>query len=468
MIAAALLALLSLASIQDGLDSEQVKAIDQVFQRWNRLASPGCVVAVYRDGEMEYGKGFGSANLEHRVPIQTDTVFRIASTSKQFTAACVVLLELDGELSFRDDVRKWIPELPEYSERIRVEDLVHHTSGLRDYLQLLEWAGHSNEAEIDTELVFDLVTRQRGLNHLPGERHSYTNTGYFLLSVLVERVSGDSLRKFAKRRLFEPLGMRHTFFNDDADEVIPKRATGYERSWLSGAFRISETRLEVVGDGAVFTSAEDLLRWDRNFYDPKVGGQPFLKRMLEPAVLRNGEVLDYASGLAVNTWRGQPVVSHGGAFVGFRSQMMRFPEKRTSIVCLSNRADFDPTSRCHEVAAAIFEGLEDEEDGGKRGGRRGRDERDSENPFAAPEAQACVGDYSSDELGVTWSFRAAGKRLHLDGFRKQAQSLSIGDDGSWNTAGAKLRFHVDSDGNVDGFTLSAPRARGIEFGRVRD
>ena len=136
----------------------------------------------------------GAANVEHRAPIETDTVFRIASTSKQFTAACVVLLELDRKLSFDDDVRDWIPELPEYSAPILIEDLIHHTSGLRDYLQLLEWAGYSNDAEVDEETVMDLITRQHGLNHLPGEEHSYTNTGYFLLSILVERVSGESLR----------------------------------------------------------------------------------------------------------------------------------------------------------------------------------------------------------------------------------------------------------------------------------
>ena len=170
MIATAIAALLCLSPLQDGLKTDQVTAIDKVFQRWNRLTSPGCAVAVYQGGKMVYGKGFGSANLEHQVPIETDTVFRIASTSKQFTAACVLLLEMDGELSLTDDVRKWIPELPEYSERILIEDLVHHTSGLRDYLQLLEWAGYSDEAEIDNEVVFDLVARVHARGELRAGR----------------------------------------------------------------------------------------------------------------------------------------------------------------------------------------------------------------------------------------------------------------------------------------------------------
>jgi len=464
MIAAAFTALLCLAQAQDSLEPEQVSAIDKVFHRWDRLSSPGCAVAVYQRGQMVYGEGFGAANLEHGAPIQTDSIFRIASTSKQFTAACVLLLELDGELSRSDDVRKWIPELPEYEEPIFVEDLIHHTSGLRDYLELLMWAGYSDEAAVDEGVVLDLVARQRGLNHTPGEAFSYTNTGYFLLSVLVERVSGESLRKFAERRLFEPLGMRHTFFNDDADEVIPSRATGYERGWLNGAFRISETRLELVGDGGVFTSVDDLLLWDQNFYEPKVGGVILVKRMTEPAALRSGEVLEYASGLGVGTWRGQAVVAHGGAFVGFRAEMMRFPEKQTTIVCLSNRADFEPTARCREVAQVLFDDLEEEEPDLEVG----RIDPGEDDSIPAREPEACAGRYTSDELGVTWSFRVAGEHLYLEGLWEKPQRIRINKRGVWSGVGGEFRFLMDSEGRVDRFILSGGRARGIEFERARD
>lgn len=468
MIAAICLSLLSLAPLQDGLKPEVVKAIDHVFQRWSRRTSPGCVVAVYKDGRMQYGKGFGAANLEHRIPITTETVFRIASTTKQFTAACVVLLELDGELSFRDDISKWIPELPPYSDAILVEDLVHHTSGLREYLDLLAWAGHSDDAEIDAQTVFDLVTRQRGLNHRPGEEYAYTNTGYFLLSILVERISGDSLRAFAQRRIFDPLGMQHTFYNDDADEVIPKRATGYERGWLGEAFRISETRLEVIGDGGVFTTAEDLLRWDANFYEPRLGGQTFLNRMLAPAVLRTGDVLDYASGLSVQTWRSKRVVSHGGAFVGFRSQLMRFPDEHTTILCLSNRADFEANKRCEEVAEILFDDLTAPSLTSDKGPRRPRPVPEDKDPLPAPEPDLCAGAYSSDELGVTWQLRAAGPHLYIDGIQKKPVRFSTKPDGTYRGGGAHVRFFVDEQGHVARFTISCPTARGIEFTRDPD
>lgn len=466
MIATTLFALLSLASLQEGSAYEKTKEIDQLFTRWNRVTSPGCVIAVYEQGEMTYGRGFGSANLEHRAPINTETVFRIASTSKQFTAACVVLLELDGELSYEDDVRKWIPELPEYSAPILIEDLIHHTSGLRDYLQLLEWAGHSDESEVTEEALLKLVTSQQGLNHLPGEEHSYTNTGYFLLSILVERVSGESLRKFAKRRIFDPLGMEHTFFNDDADEVIPKRATGYAPGWMGKAFRISETRLEVVGDGAIFTSAEDLLLWDQNFYKPKLGGQAFLKRMLEPGVLRSGEVLDYASGLTRGSYRELPLIAHGGAFVGFRAQIMRFPEQQTSIVCLSNRADFDADARCLEIAELLFAELLGEEEP-KRSRPKGSRRPSDQDPLPAPQPRDCEGRYHSEELGVTWSFRAAGEFLYLERWGKPRR-LSANEEGLWVGTGAEFRFRVDADGRIKGFTLSSSRAKGIEFKRAQD
>ena len=466
MIATTFITLLSLVPLQDGLAREKAEEIDKLFARWNRVASPGCVIAVYERGEMTYGEGFGAANLEHRAPIETETVFRIASTSKQFTAACVVLLELDRELSFQDDVRKWIPELPEYSAPILVEDLIHHTSGLRDYLQLLEWTGHSDDAEVDEATVMDLITRQRGLNHLPGEEHSYTNTGYFLLSILVERVSGESLRKFAKRRIFDPLGMESTFFNDDANEVIPKRAYGYEPGWMGKAFRISETRLELVGDGALFTSAEDLLLWDRNFYEPKLGGQSFIKKMTEPGVLRNGEVLDYASGLTVGDHRGLPVVAHGGSYVGFRAQMMRLPEQQTTIVCLSNRADFDPNARCLDVAELLFKELLGEEEPERSPSKTSR-RRSDQDPLPAPRPEDCAGKYHSEELGVTWSFRAAGEFLYIERWGKPRR-LSTNKEGLWVGIGAEFRFGIDPDGRVKGFTLSSGRARGVEFERAHD
>ncbi len=466
MIATTFIALLSLAPLQDGLAGEKTEEIGKLFTRWNRVTSPGCVIAVYEQGEMTYGRGFGAAYLEHRSPINTETVFRIASTSKQFTAACVVLLELDGELSYEDDIRKWIPELPEYSAPILIEDLIYHTSGLRDYLQLLDWAGHSDESEVTEEALLKLITSQRGLNHLPGEEHSYTNTGYFLLSILVERVSGESLRKFAKRRIFDPLGMEHTFFNDDADEVIPNRATGYKPGWGGKAFRISETRLEIVGDGGVFTSAEDLLLWDRNFYEPKLGGQPFLKRMLEPAVLRNGEVLDYASGLTIGEHRGLPHIAHGGAFVGFRAQIMRFPEQQTSIVCLSNRADFDPSSRCLDVAELLFAELLGEEEP-RRSEPKASRRSSNQDPLPAPKPKDCEGRYHSKELDVTWSFRAAGDFLYLERGEKPRR-LSANDEGLWVGIGAELLFSVDDNGRIKGFTLSSSRAKGIEFKRAQD
>ena len=214
------------------------------------------------------------------------------------------------------------------------------------------------------------------------------------------------------------------------------------------------------------TSVEDLLLWDQNFYQPKLGGETFIRRMVEPAVLRNGEVLDYASGLGVNTWRGQPVVSHGGAFVGFRAQMMRFPEKQTTVVCLANRADIDPTARCREVAEVLFKDLKRAVDDG--GGESPRLDPRREDSLPAREPEACAGRYTSDELGVSWSFRVAGEHLYLEGLWAKPQRMRINKRGTWTGAGGEFRFFVDSEGKVQRFLLSGGRARGIEFKRVRD
>jgi CubicO group peptidase (beta-lactamase class C family) len=333
-------------------EQSPVHAVDEIFAEYDRESSPGCALGVIRDGAFIYRRGYGMANLEHRIPLSSGSVFRIGSTSKQFTAMAVALLAEDGALSLDESLRRYFPEFPEWAEAVTVAQLVHHTSGIRDYLQLAYLAGMTSDAAHYTdEWALQLLARQRALNFPPGEQHLYSNSGYLLLAHLVERVSGMSLKAFAGKHIFGPLGMEHSHFHDDHTHVVRGRAAGYA-PLEAGGFAISMTTLDMVGDGGVYTTIDDLLLWDRNFYDNRLGagGPSLIERMITPGRLSDGSIMDYASGLNVEAFRGLKMISHGGAFVGYRADLIRFPEQRFSVAVLCNRSDGSPSAKARAVA----------------------------------------------------------------------------------------------------------------------
>lgn len=325
------------------------RRVDAVFAEFTKPGSPGCVLGVIRGGELVYAKGYGLANLEHGIPITRETVFDLGSTSKQFTAASILLLAQEGKLSLDDEVRKYVPEVPDYGTAITIRHLLHHTSGLRDYIDLMVLGGFRIEDWTTREDALAAIARQKALNFKPGDEHNYSNTGYFLLSVIVERVSGKSLPDFVRERIFEPLGMAHSQVLNDHRRVIPRRATAY-RPNEGGGFGLDMSNWEQTGDGAVQSTIEDLLKWDRNFYAPKLGGQALLDELQRPGVLNDGTVLTYARGLTVDEYRGLKRVQHGGSWAGYRAQFARFPEERLSVITLCNLASTDPSALAMQVA----------------------------------------------------------------------------------------------------------------------
>ena len=330
------------------------KQVDKVFAKWDRADSPGCALGVYRGGQIVYKRGYGMEDLNEDVHITPGTVFHVASMSKQFTAASIVLLAQQGKLSLDDDVRKYIPELPDFGQKITIRHLVHHTSGLRDQWALLDLAGWRYSKDLITDDdVMSVMTRQKELNFKPGERHVYCNTGYTLMGQIVKRVSGMSLREFTTKNIFEPLGMTHTHFRDDHAEIIKHDAVGYEGE-AGKPFEISITNFDTVGATSLHTTVEDLQKWDENFYHPKVGGDALVKQMLERGKLNNGEELDYAFGLAVGKYKGLPTVGHGGADAGYRSDITRFPEQHFTATVLCNSAETNPSSLVEQVADIVL------------------------------------------------------------------------------------------------------------------
>jgi len=324
--------------------------VDKIFQKWNRTDSPGCALSVMKDGRIVYKHGYGMADLDHNVTITPSTVFHVASMSKQFTAASILLLAQQGKLSLDDDVRKYIPELPDFGSPITIRHLIYHTSGLRDQWDLLGLAGWRYSLDLITDDdVMSVLTSQKELNFKPGEKHVYCNTGYTLLAIIVKRVSGMSFRQFTTKNVFEPLGMSRTFFRDDHAEIVKNNAYGYE-SENDGPFRLGLTNFDTAGATSLHTTVEDLVLWDENFYHPRVGGPSLRDQMLQRGKLNNGETLDYAFGLVVGKYKGLPTVDHGGADAGYRSDMTRFPDQHFSVAVLCNYSETNPSSLARSVA----------------------------------------------------------------------------------------------------------------------
>lgn len=323
--------------------------IDALFTDWTGTTTPGCAVGVAQNGEWVHRAGYGMANLDYGVALSTRSVFRIASLSKPFTALSVLLLAEEGKLNLDDEVRLYIPELPPREPPVRIRHLLEHTSGYREYLDLMPLVGKGDESNYSAAEAIDMVARQKEHNFAPGESQLISDTGFLLLAVVVERASGKSLREYADEKIFQPLGMKETFFADDHTEVVRNRATGYAPA-PRGGFRIFDTTADIVGDGGVLTTVEDLLLWDRNLVEPKVGSPETLARMKDPRVtVADGRVFRHGYGILAREHRGLPEIGHGGAFVGFRTVWQSYPTAGLAVILLCNRSDASPSDLANEI-----------------------------------------------------------------------------------------------------------------------
>ncbi|WP_181040026.1 serine hydrolase domain-containing protein [Aureitalea marina] len=331
----------------------EAKAIDEVFTTLISPQSPGASLGVFKDGQLVYGKGYGLANMEYDIPNDTQSVFRIGSTSKQFTAACVVLLAQQGKLSLEDPLSKHFPEFPDYADRITIRQLMNHTSGIRDYLQISYLRGMSEDDFYTDQEIMRWLVNQTDLNFEPGSEFTYSNSGYWLLGQLVNKVSGKNMAQFAQAEIFEPLGMTATHFHNDHQAIVKNRASGYAPT-TDGGYQISMTTLDMIGDGGIFTSIEDILKWDNEYYERKLLNDAFWKEMTTTGKLSNGEDTEYGGGLFMEEYKGLRTISHGGAFVGFRAELLRFPDQKVSVAIFANRGDANPSTMAQEIADIIL------------------------------------------------------------------------------------------------------------------
>ena len=338
------------AAAQQPVNDSTRVAVNRVFAGWSTTDAPGCALGVSRNGQLVYQNGYGMANLELDVPITPASIFHVASVSKQFTAAALLLLAQDGRLSLDGDVRKHLPELPDYGHRITIRHLLTHTSGLRDQWDLLYMArGRFEENRITEEDVLEIVGRQKALNFAPGTEYLYSNTGYTLAGTIVRRVTGKSLRQFADERIFQPLGMTQTHFHDDYTMVVKGRAAGYSRG-ADGKWHVSLPNYDTYGATSLFTTVGDLLKWEANFAKPVIGGEKLLREMRTSATLANGDTTGYGLGIATEVYRGAQLAGHGGADAGYRTYLGSFPEHGLAVAVLCNAATATPAALARSVA----------------------------------------------------------------------------------------------------------------------
>jgi CubicO group peptidase (beta-lactamase class C family) len=324
--------------------------VDQVFSVYDKAASPGCSLGVIREGDFVYRKAYGTANLELGVPLSPQSVFYMGSVSKQFTAAAVVLAAEQGFLSLDDDVRKYVPELSDYGHVVSLRQMLHHTSGFRDFFDLIGLSGRDVSDFNSPDEILKIVARQTGLNNIPGDEWLYSNTNYFLLSVVVKRATKKSLADFASQNIFQPLGMLHTLFYDDHTVVVPGRVAAYD-SGAHNSFLVDwSTTYDIVGGGGLMSTVDDLLLWDRNFYTNRLGKGTLTKELQTAGVLNNGNRISYAMGLDLGSYRGLPIVDHSGALFGYRTELLRFPEQKFTVICLCNIASAVPENLARKVA----------------------------------------------------------------------------------------------------------------------
>jgi CubicO group peptidase (beta-lactamase class C family) len=323
--------------------------VDQLFAAWDKPTSPGCALSVMKDGRIVYERGYGMADLDHDLKITPSSVFHVASMSKQFTAASILMLAQQGKISLDDPARKYVPELPDFGVPITLRHLLHHTSGLRDQWDLLTLAGWRYSLDLITdEDVLAVMSRQKDLNFQPGSKFLYSNTGFTLLAQVVKNVSGQSFRSFTSEHLFAPLGMSHTHFRDNHAEIVHDIAYGYVQH--DGSFNLSIPNFDTVGATSLLTTVEDLAAWDENFYIARVGGPALISQMQERGHLNDGTELNYAAGLFIEKYRGLNIVEHAGADAGYKAELMRFPDQHFSVALLCNLANINPSALSRRVA----------------------------------------------------------------------------------------------------------------------
>ena len=440
--------------------------IDTIFAAWNSTHVPGGTIAIIEKGSVSYAKAYGMASLEYKVPNTRETIYNLASVSKQFTAFGIVLLEQQGKLSFEDDIRKHLPNLPDFGETITIRHMLNHTSGMRSLHALLGMAGWRDDDRRSNADLMRFMENQRELNFKPGAEYLYCNTGFMFMADIIEKVSGETFEDWMKVNIFDPLGMNHSFVRRDINLVVPNVATSYYGP-NDGVFKKGVEYWAYVGSGNMHSTVDDLAKWLNNFRDPKLGGKDAITKMQQNGVLNNGDTIPYAFGINVDTYRGVKRIQHGGAIGGYRSNLVYFPDQEIGIIVLANFSVANPGGKTRELAELLLA------------------EHLGSLPIASPgstsppksaawqpdmqEKTMLAGRYYSPELDTYYALHmGADNQLTLHHQRHGGSAVTFHQKDELKSEGLQIRLERDKKQRVTGMRLSNGRARNVWFEKVKE
>ena len=438
--------------------------VDQLFSEWNKIDSPGAALAVTKNGKIIYTQGYGMANLEYDIPITPTSIFDIASVSKQFAAFAIATLAHDGRLALDDDIRVHLPDVPDFGHTITIRHLLHHTSGLRDWVQSLVIAGDMMDDVISFKHILKMARQQKALNFQPGAEYLYSNTGYNLLAEIVETVTGNSFREWTDTNIFKPLGMTNSHFHDDYEMILKNRAYSYQ-AVENGGFKHSINNTTALGSSSLYSTVEDLAKWILNFDNIQIGEQTVIEQMHQRGVLNNGEQISYALGLSIGKYRGLETVGHSGSWRGFRSHFIRFPEQKFGVVILCNLNTFNPLRLTEKVADIYLADVRAPVEKASEPEKTVPAEDTKPAPLTPEQLTEFEGDYYTEELDTTYTIVVSENRLVAKHRRHDDISLTYAGDHFTGNVWffPEIRFTRDDTGQIVGFRLTGGRVRNLHF-----
>ena len=441
------------------LSQVQVQKLDSLFLEWNQPNHPGGSVGVMQNGQIIYSSAFGLASLEYLVPNNTNTIYNIASVSKQFTSMGILILEQQGKLSIDEDIRTYLPDLPDFGEKVTLRHCMHHTSGMRSLHALLGMAGWRGDDTRTNADLFRFMKKQKELNFKPGERYLYCNTGYMLMADIIEKISGETFPVWMKKNVFQPLGMIDTYVAERYNSVVPGNATSYLRSGDEGFSRAIDF-WDYIGSGNMHATTRDLLNWMENYHRPTEDWAPLFERMKTTDLLNNGDRLDYAFGVGTSDYKGEKRISHGGSIGGFRSHVATFPQHQLNIVVLTNFSAGNAGGKTYKIADILLDKAEIPQP------EREEDTKPVPLSLTTKQLQAYEGTYYSDELDTQYHFYVKDGELMGNHTRHGDFAIQIMKvDELEATLGIfrNIKIKRRTSGEVEGIYVSNGRVRNMWF-----
>ena len=414
--------------------------IDELFIDFTNETG-GCVVGVIDHGQLIFSKGYGMANLDYGIPLTPDSRLMIASISKQFAAAALLMMEQENLLDLDEDLQTYIPELPAFEETITARQLIHHTSGIRDLFDILHLMDLGLDPTTTTDKALELISRQQGLNFRPNTRHMYSNSGYVLMSTLSQNLTSMSLREYTKKHLFEPLGMKSTHFHDDVGMIVPNRAESYQPTNV-GPGRFYRDNIDRVGARGLFTTINDFAKWEANFIENRTNLDNFTERMTRKGVYHNGNEHDYAFGLRISNYRTLNTVGHGGNYMGFRSNYVRFSDYELGIIAFCNMSNINPAGYTRDLADLYLK-------------------NEFEDIFSE-----YTGMYRNDGFGSEYRLFIEDGQLYIQKGLREKDQLVWSDENEFKAGNWDIEFLRDENTNVNGFTVQTGRTGKVTFYRL--